>query len=594
MPENDPDLRIETTKYRIVEQAQLNTKLGQAERLLSQGVLQDAEALYRDILNVLPGQPEASHGLGLIALHTGNASAAVELMQMAAITLPGDAKIHTNLGLALATAGDAASAESCYLKAIELEENFVDPHLNLANLLLEAGRTAEAADAYADAERLAPDSGPVHYGRSMLEMRRGRPGAAISALRQAIAYAPSLLPARINLANLLYHEGEREDAVEVLEEAVIYSPDSFDARLNLCAMLQQTDRTKEAVAIARDTLVLAPESPELLLNLSTAETADGQPEEAWKILDRAIGVAPDYAPAKLNRAMVRLLLGDLPGAWEDFEARPSRGILPHPNIRAIPAWKGEKLAGKTIIVWAEQGYGDTIQFARFLPRLKALGGRVVFLVPEALAPLFTDFPSVDAMIIRDQVANLPSADFQTPILSLMHYLSISLEDIENQTSYLSVKHNPLPHHPGNDFPIIGICWQGSESNPNDHKRSVAPTALLDRLKTQEKHVIGLQYGAHDAPIENPGAGTANFGEMATLIMACDLVISVDTSVAHLAGALGKSVWTLLPYAPDWRWGLNSQETPWYPTMRLFRQSEPGNWDSVFVALDTAFKRYSFS
>ena len=256
---------------------------------------------------------------------------------------------------------------------------------------------------------------PVHYGRSMLEMRRGRRAAAISALRQAIAYAPSLLPARINLANLLYHEGEREDAVEVLEEAVRYSPDSFDARLNLCAMLQQTDRTTEAVAIARDTLVLAPESPELLLNLSTAETADGQPEEAWKTLDRAIGVAPDYAPAKLNRAMVRLLLGDLPGGWEDFEARPSRGILPHPNIRAIPAWKGEELAGKTIIVWAEQGYGDTIQFARFLPRLKALGGQVVFLVPEALAALFTDFPSVDEIIIRDQVVNLPSADFQTPI-----------------------------------------------------------------------------------------------------------------------------------------------------------------------------------
>ena len=163
MPENDPDLRIETTKYRIVEQAQLNTKLGQAERLLSQGVLQDAEALYRDILNVLPGQPEASHGLGLIALHTGNASAAVELMQMAAIALPGDAKIHTNLGLALATAGDAASAESCYLKAIELEENFVDPHLNLANLLLEAGRTAEAADAYANAERLAEHVLPQYF-----------------------------------------------------------------------------------------------------------------------------------------------------------------------------------------------------------------------------------------------------------------------------------------------------------------------------------------------------------------------------------------------------------------------------------------------
>ena len=119
------------------------------------------------------------------------------------------------------------------------------------------------------------------------------------------------------------------------------------------------------------------------------------------------------------------------------------------------------------------------------------------------------------------------------------------------------------------------------------------TALLDRLETQEKQIIGLQYGAHNAPIENPGAGTADFGEMATLIMACDLIISVDTSVAHLAGALGKSVWTLLPYAPDWRWGFTGQETPWYPTMRLFRQSEPGNWDSAFNAIATALKGHSF-
>ena len=577
-----------------MEQAQLNTTLEQAERLLSQGALHDAEALYRDILNAVPGQPKASQGLGLIALHTGHASAAVELLQMAAIDLPDDARIHANLGLALATAGDASSAESCYLKAIKLAENFVDPHLNLANLLLETGRTEEAADAYADAERLAPNSGPVHYGRSMLEMRRGRPNAAIASLRKAIAHAPSLLPARINLANLLYHDGKREDAVEALEEAVMYSPDSFDARLNLCAMLQQTDRTTEAVAIARDTLALAPESPELLLNLSTAETADGQPEEAWRTLDRAIGVAPDYAPAKLNRAMVRLLLGDLPGAWEDFEARPSRGILPHPNIPAIPAWKGDDLTGKTIIVWAEQGYGDTIQFARFLPRLKAMGGQVIFLAPEAIAPLFTEFPSVDATLIRDQIVNLPAADFQIPILSLTHYLSISLQDIENESSYLIANHHPVPHYASGDFPIIGICWQGSETNPNDHKRSVAPTALLDRLETHEIQIIGLQYGAHDAPIENPGAGAADFGELATIIMACDLIISVDTSVAHLAGALGKSVWTLLPYAPDWRWGLTGQETPWYPTMRLFRQSEPGNWDSAFDALATALKQHSFS
>ena len=577
-----------------MEQAQLSTTLEQAERLLSQGALNDAEALYRDVLNAIPGQPEASQGLGLIALHTGHASAAVELLQMAAIGQPDNARIHANLGLALATAGDASSAESCYREAIDLAENFVDPHLNLANLLLETGRIEEAADAYAEAARLAPESGPVHYGRSMLEMRRGRPTAAIAALRQAIAYAPALLPARINLANLLYHQGDREDAVEVLEEAVAFAPDSFDTRLNLCALLQQTNRTADAVTVARDTLALAPESPELLLNLSAAETADGQPEEAWRTLDRALGIAPDYAPAKLNRAMVRLLLGDLPGAWEDFEARPSRGILPHTDIPRIPEWNGEDLADKTIIVWAEQGYGDTIQFARYLPRLKASGAQVVFHTPEALAPLFADFPSIDSLLIRDRDVDLPPADYQIPILSLMHRLSIDLQGIENNTSYITAM--PLTESIAipEGIPVLGLCWQGSESNPNDHRRSISPVALLDHLAEFDCHVIGLQYGEQNAPIENPGAGVADFGEMAGLVMACDLVISVDTSVAHLAGALGKPVWTILPYAPDWRWGLEQEDTPWYPTMRLFRQSAPGDWESTFDGVVAALRQHSFS
>ena len=164
-----------------MEQKKLQKTLEDAERLLNQGALTDAEILYRGLLEKVPGQPEASQGLGLIALHTGHASAAVELLQMAAIGLPSDARVHSNLGLALATAGDAPSAESCYLRSIEISENFVDAHLNLANLLLEIGRIEEAANAYAKATRLSPDNGAVHYGRSMIEVQLGNPRAAIEA-----------------------------------------------------------------------------------------------------------------------------------------------------------------------------------------------------------------------------------------------------------------------------------------------------------------------------------------------------------------------------------------------------------------------------
>ena len=577
-----------------MEQADLKKALQDAERLLSQGALNDAEVLYRNVLEKIPGQADASQGLGLIALHTGHASAAVELLQMAVIGLPKDARVYTNLGLAFATAGDAASAESCYLKSIQIAEKFVDPHLNLANLLLETGRTEEAADAYAEATRLAPNSGAVHYGRSMLELRQGRRVAAIAALRQAIDHAPSLLPARINLANLLYSDGEHAEAVIILEEAVHQAPHSFDARLNLCALLQQTNRTAEAVKMARDALSYAPESPELLLNLSSAETADGQPEEAWRTLDRALGIAPDYAPAKLNRAMVRLLLEDIPGAWVDFEARPSRGMPPHPDIQKIPEWNGEKLSGKTLIVWAEQGYGDTIQFARFLPRLKDYGASLLLIIPEALAPVFQNFTAVDGLIIQNNDLKLPAADFQVPMLSLMYHLNISLNDIVNTKSNLNFI-SRTSHPFGNEkLPVLGLCWQGSEQNPNDHRRSIPLSELLDRISNLELTFIGLQHGSTEVPIANPAANVSDFGETAALILACDLVISVDTSVAHLSGALGKPVWTLLPYSPDWRWGLGRKTTPWYQTMRLFRQPAPGDWDSVFGDISEALRNHSFN
>ena len=575
-----------------MDQAKHTAPLEQADRLMRQGALQDAEALYREILEDTPGQPNASQGLGLIALHTGHASAAVELLQMASIGLPEDPTVHTHLGLAFATANDARSAEGCYRKAIALANDLADAHLNLANLLVESGRIDEAAIEYEAALSIAPESGAVHYGMAMLELGRGRPGTAITAFEKALTYAPELLPARVNLATLLYRRGNHEDAVSQLEEAVSFAPDSFDARLNLCAMLQQTNRTSDAVEIARGTLALAPVSPELLLNLSSAETANGQPEDAWRTLDRALGVAPDYAPAKLNRAMVRLLMGDMPGGWEDFEARPSRGILPHPSIAKIPLWKGEDLSGCSIIVWAEQGYGDVIQFSRFLPILKKHGALVFLHVPPALERLFTGIPALAGVLVRDGDGYLPTADFQLPLLSIMNRLNIGLEDIALTKDFTPQPTQGIELSVNHDKPIVGICWQGSEANPNDHRRSISPAALLDRLAGVDFQFIGLQFGISDAPLDNPGKDVQDFAEMAALIQQTDLVISVDTSVAHLAGALNKPVWTLLSYAPDWRWQTEREDSPWYPTMRLFRQPAPGDWNGVFDQIATALGDYT--
>ena len=561
--------------------------LNSAEQQLSLGALGEAEALYREILNQIPGQPRASHGLGLIALHTGHAAAAVELLQTASLGAESDPAVHCHLALAMATTGDHANAEACYRKSLSLAPDFVDSRINLANLMLETGRLDGAEAEYRAALDLSPDSAAAHYGTGMLALKRKRSDDAITAFERAVELAPQLLPARINLANLLLLSRRHEEAVRHLEEAVAYAPDSFDVRLNLCAALQQVDRTSEAVEVARAALAMAPDSPELLLNLGSAEMSDGRPEDAWRTLDRALGMAPDYAPAKLNRAMARLLLGDFEGGWDDYESRPSRGVLPHPGIAEIAEWRGEDLTGKTVLVWAEQGYGDVLQFSRYLPLLSARGARVCFDVPPPLARLFESFAGIDSLVVRDRDTDLPDADFQIPILSVPHRFATTLGTIPAEIPYIDLP--PGPSRTGDDdrTVTVGLCWKGSTSNPNDHRRSVDPESLQQALERPNIRLLGLQYGEDYAPFENPGSKVADFRELAGLIAPLDLVVSVDTSVAHLAGAMGKPVWLLLAHAPDWRWMTDRDDSPWYPTMRLFRQPRPGDWESVFGAIRKA-------
>jgi len=570
-----------------VDPSRLKASLEQAERLLNKGSLHDAEAIYRELLSELPGQPKASQGLGLIALHTGNASAAVELLQVAAISLPNDPSITTQLGLAFGAAGDPKSSETCLRKALELAPSFADGHLNLANLFLESGRITEAAKSYKNAIKLAPKNGSIHYGIGLLEMRRGDHPSAIAAFEKAIQFAPALFPARVNLANLMLLNGQHEKAVLQLEAAVAYAPNNFDAQLNLCAALQQTNRTNEAVEVARSALSLAPESPELLLNLSSAETDDGHPEDAWRTLDRALGIAPDYAPAKLNRAMIRLLLSDMPDAWEDFEARPSRGALPNPGIAEIQEWQDDSLDGKSILIWAEQGFGDVLQFVRFLPRLKELGAKVILAATQPLQRLLTPFEGIDKFYALDGSEPLPLVDFHLPLLSIMHRLNISEIDLQTSKNYITGPKITSELWQPTSSKSIGLCWQGSPTNPNDHRRSLQPDELFKFLQKCDFELVGLQYGAGDTRINNPGGCVSDFFDLAALIEQLDLIITVDTSIAHLAGAMGKRVWVMLPFAPDWRWMTERSDTPWYPSMRLFRQVRPGDWISVYTSLEQA-------
>ena len=328
-----------------MDASRLNASLDQAERLLNQGSLHDAEAIYREVLDEVPGQPIASQGLGLIALHTGHASAAVELLQMAAIGQPDDAAIHTHLGLAFGAAGDQASSEACLRKAIDLAPSFADAHLNLANLLLETRRINDAAQSYERAKELAPESGPVYYGTAMLEMRRGDHSAAIEALETALHFAPALLPARVNLANLLLHTGKHAEAVAHLEEAVAIAPNNFDAQLNCVRPFNKP--TGHPKPWSRDRFVTCAGEPRTPSKFELRGTADGHPEEAWRTRSgtrRRTGLCASETQSRYGPPTSKRYARGL----EDFEARPSRGAIPRLEIAASRNGKDRPRRGKQL------------------------------------------------------------------------------------------------------------------------------------------------------------------------------------------------------------------------------------------------------
>jgi len=572
------------------EAAELEEALANAGELHEAGELEQAETIYRNILERYPDHPGTLHRLGIVALQTQHLDSAIELIEKAIAGNAANPDYHGHLGLARFAKGDFQGAEQCYRSALAFDEGHLDSRINLGNVLLQTGRVDEAEAEYNRALEADPASETAHYGLALAHLGRNDLDAAADALLAALKIAPDFLAARINLSNLLLQKGQADAAVANLREAVRLVPESFDARLNLGVALQQANKPGDAVAVAKETLALSPDSPELLLNLGAAHLANGEPAAACDALDRALAAAPDYAPARLNRAMACLVAGNFEDGWHDYEARPSRGVLPDPGIAELPEWDGGDPAGKRILVWAEQGYGDAIQFARYLPMLAERGATVFFHVPPPLARLFEGLGGIERLLVRDRDTELPDVDAQIPLLSLPYRMATTLETIPAKPAYLTAP-TAEDAEPSGDTRRIGLCWQGSATNPNDLRRSVDPGPLVEALDRPGIELIGLQYGAEGAPLDNPGGMVGDFAGMAALIQGLDLVVTVDTGVAHLAGALGKPVWTLLPFAPDWRWLLDRDDSPWYPSMRLFRQPSPGDWTAAFRDISAALDEW---
>lgn len=560
------------------------------------GRLAEAEAVCCQILAIYAANPMALHLLGVVRLRAGNVAGAVEVLEKALAGNPSAAPIHHLLGLAYAGVGRHAEAVTAFETALAAGENtrvLIDLGVTLSNL----GRNEAAAQRFSRALELSPDSAEAwaKLGRTLGLLRRHE--EAVRHLTKAIELAPDIgAEAYYDLGVALKSLGHDEPARVWFENAVHADPDHTRARSNLGTTLLDLGRLNEAVHCFREGVARAPRSPDLHYNLGNALLRQRRVDKAIETYRQALALSPDSADAHWNLAHALLLSGDFDNGWREYQWR--WGIAASASARRAydkPSWDGTPLDGRTILLWAEQGFGDSIQFVRYVPWVAAKGGTVVLECWTPLKRLFADFPGVARMI---EPGTSPGAfDVQLALLSLPLVHGTTLATIPADIPYL--KADPVlvdawRARLETDRRLkVGLSWQGNRGHPRDRERSVPLTALRPLLDMPEVAWFSLQkeddpalfagVPADVAPIRPrlpTGESIRDFADTAAIIANMDLVVSVDSAAAHLAGALAHPVWLLLPFVPEWRWLLNRPDSPWYPTMRLFRQSSYGDWNGV--------------
>ena len=566
--------------------------------LQMRGRTEAAVAAYRDALALRPDYPEAQNNLGNALKALDRLEAAVVAYDRALILQPAYTSILFNRGGALhALERDEAAAVDFRRAAQHFPDN-PEAHHNLGVALRKLKRPEEAVAAFRAALALRPGYAEAAQGLGNAFRDLGRSDEAAAAFRRNLALRPDHAEGCFNLANTFQDRRDFGAAVATHRLALRLKPDSAETTNNLGNALQGLGRSGEALGVHRRALALNPGSAEVLGNLANSLQTCGDSAGALVFYARALAVRPDYPDARLNRAFTLLLEGRYAEGWAEYEHRWHR-IGPTGPMRDFPdrLWTGERGGGRTLLLHCEQGLGDTIQFARYVPMAVERGWTVVFEAPPPLVGLFGPMPGVTLVAGGDA---LPPFDAQCPLMSLPRAFATTVETIPAPMPAFGVGPDDLDRwrarlsgEPSQGAPLrVGLVWAGNPSHKNDHNRSIPLARLATWLRVPGVRFYALQKEVRptDAPVlEGLGDRLTPLGpdlkgwtDTAAAVAALDLVISVDTSVAHLAGALGRPVWLLLPFAPDWRWFRDRDDSPWYPSMRLFRQPAPGDWDAVLT------------
>lgn len=573
------------------------------------------------------------HGnLGVALGHAGRHEEAVLAYRRALARQPVYPEALNNLGISYLRLGQPQAAEEVFRAALSSRADYGEAWMNLGDSLQGQGRLVEAVAAYE--QGIAYNPGLARVALGQVQRRLGRKKAALATYRADLAHRPDDPDALNNLAAALadaHNKGEGSAAAigsvararmrqAQLEEAASYAaraitlrPDFQEAHSNLGNILRWLDRSAEAEGVLRRAIALRPHDSGAYHNLGLVLQELGRHDEARAVLDLGIALAPEDAEIQYSRAVGLLRQGCLTEGWPAYECRfrigQAGGSLHH--FEANPPWRGEAAAGRTVLVVAEQGLGDTLQFVRYAPLMAERGIQVVVAAQAPLLPLLKTLPGVAESRVRiiNQIGNYPPYDLHCPMLSLPRAFGTTLTTIPAPPAYLSVpaevaarwaEHTAFSAASPTKRLRVGLIWGGNPRHVNDRRRSTGLMALMPLFRLPAIDWFSLQVGdpagevALVDPVRLPPSGLTDlapsltdFAETAAAVSQLDLLISVDTAVAHLGGALGRPVWLMLPQSPDWRWLTAGSRSPWYPSMRLFRQDQSARWQPVIAAIADA-------
>ena len=606
---------------------------------LKRGKPREALRAFDAALAMAPSFPEAHSNRGVALQEMGRLDEALAAEERALRHRPNYAMAHYNRGNILKDLGRLDEALTAYDRALKVNRAFTEARLNRGMALVHNNRAIEALADLRRAIALQPDLVGAHLGLAAAHQMLSQRTEALAAIEAALAIAPRSAEALVFKSGFLAHAERLEEALQVAEEAIGYEPTNPSAHSMRSTLLGRLKRFDESLAEADEAIRLAPKEAEghavraMALSelarveeqfeaLKTAErlgaashtfyharaialTDLGDLANAAASYERAIDLAPDAAQIHHHYAMLLISVGDFQRGLAEHEWRiKDHDFRRNPLLAIAPMWRGEDLNGKKILMFTEQGHGDTIQFVRFVPQVVAMNATVALIASRPLHDVLRRaLPAVD---IDDGLGLRSGFDHQVPLMSLPHVLGTNLETLPRGVPYLLADQARVAkwrERIGSEGFKVGIAWQGNPDYHRDRYRSIplsqfAPLAAMPGVRlisVQAIHGLEQLDGLpDDMKVESFGTEIANnpdgFDEVAGLMSNLDLMITSDTSAAHFAGALGRPIWVALHRQPDWRWMRERVDSPWYPTMRLFRQKTAGDWPGVFAEIAPALER----